>query len=344
MPYNAGMTQITLVLPYALPPAELSQDLVRALNTPALAALLSRGASRTLPYDDAQRALPHETWVAQTLGLSDVGAPAFAAAAMRGFGLDPGKQSWFIINPAHIEITRSHLMMSDLRQLQLDPAHAKALFATAKPVFDEQGKTLLYGDAHTWFMAAGDWATLQTASPDAAVGLNLTDWLPTGAQAVDFRKLQNEVQMLWFEHPANVEREAKGLAAVNSFWPWGQSQRGAASTPLMATAGVPSWLSALASCKPAALPDPFSGKEADSILIRGELCHPAIAGDWASWISLMQRYEETLFAPMLAGMLNGRSSQLRLIISNRSAHKEFITSKWAQKAFWRPQNLNQLLP
>ncbi len=81
MPYNAGMTQITLVLPYALPPAELAQDLVRALNTPALAALLSRAASRSLPFDDAQRALPHETWLAQTLGLSDAGAPAFAAAA-----------------------------------------------------------------------------------------------------------------------------------------------------------------------------------------------------------------------------------------------------------------------
>lgn len=340
------MTQITLVLPFALPPNELAHDLVRALKTPALAALLSRATCHALPYDDNQRALPHETWLARTLGVSSAGAPAFAAAAMRGFGLDPGSASWFIINPAHIEIARSHLMMTDLRQLQLDEAHAKALFATAKPVFDESGKTLLYGDANTWFMAAGDWASLQTASPDAAVGLNLTDWLPTGPAAVEFRKLQNEVQMLWFEHPANVERETRGLAAVNSFWPWGLAQGAAApaAPPLFAASGVPGWLSVMAGCQAAALPDPFSGKEADSILVRGDLCQAAIAGDWSTWLGLMQRFEETLFAPTLAGVQNGSGAQVRLIVGNRAAHKEFITTKWAQKAFWRQPTLDRLLP
>ncbi|WP_426106229.1 hypothetical protein [Massilia sp. TSP1-1-2] len=340
------MTQITLVLPYALPPSELAQDLVRALKTPALAALLSRAACRSLPFDDNLRALPHETWLSATLGLAPSGAPSFAAAAMRGFGLDPGTAAWFIINPAHIEIARSHLLMHDLRQLHLAEDHAKALFATSKPVFDELGKTLVYGDAQTWFMAAGDWATLHTGSPDAAVGQNLTDWLPTGPAAVEFRKLQNEVQMLWFEHPANVAREGRGLAAVNSFWPWGLSQgpATAGATPLFAATGVPSWLSAIATSPAAALPDPFSGKEADSMLVRGDLCQAAMAGDWSSWLGLMQRFEETLFAPTLAGLQHGRNAQLRLVIGNRAVHKAFITTKWAQKAFWRSPTLDRLLP
>lgn len=344
MPYNAGMTQITLVLPFALPPTELAQDLVRALKAPALAALISRANCRALPFDDNLRTLPHESWLAQALGLSDAGAPAFAAAAMRGFGLDPGAGSWFIINPAHIEITRSHLMMNDLRQLRLAEDHAKALFATAKPVFDDLGKTLLYGDAHTWFMAAGDWLTLQTSSPDAAIGQNLTDYLPTGEAAADFRKLQNEVQMLWFEHPANVAREANGLAAINSFWPWGQSHSVPARPGLMAATVVPPWLAAMASCASPDLPDPFTGDEADSILYCGELCQAATAGDWANWLSLMQRFDATLFGPMLAGMQNGRKASVRLVISNRAGHKEFTTTKMAQKAFWRQPNLNRLLP
>ncbi|MEJ7807646.1 MAG: hypothetical protein WKG03_17190, partial [Telluria sp.] len=346
MPYNAGMTQITLVLPYALPPAELAQDLVRALKTPALAALLSRATCRTLPFDDTLRALPHESWLSEALGLSPLGAPAFAAAAMRGFGLAPGNASWFIINPAHIEIARSHLLMHDQRQLQLDDMHAKALFATAKPVFDELGKTLVYGDAQTWFMAAGDWATLQTGSPDAAVGQNLTDWLPTGPAASDFRKLQNEVQMLWFEHPANVEREGRGLAPVNSFWPWGLGQNPAAppAAPVFAATSVPSWLSGMASCPASALPDPFSGQQADSMLVRGDLSQAAIGGDWSTWLGLMQRFEETLFAPTLAGLQHGRKAQVRLIIGNRACHKEFVTTKWAQHAFWRAHTLDRLLP
>ena len=31
-------------------------------------------------------------------------------------------------------------------------------------------------------------------------------------------KLQNEVQMAWFQHPVNEAREARGLPAVNSIW------------------------------------------------------------------------------------------------------------------------------
>ena len=66
MPYNRGMTQITLALPYALPPPELAPDLLRALKTPALAMLLSRhGALQRREHDPANRVLPHEAWLAR---------------------------------------------------------------------------------------------------------------------------------------------------------------------------------------------------------------------------------------------------------------------------------------
>jgi len=340
------MTQITLVLPFALPPAELAPDLVRALEAPALSALLSRASCSALPFDDNLRVLPHESWLAQTLGLSADGKPAFAAAAMRGFGLDPAGDSWFIINPAHIDIARNHLSIADMRRLQLDDAHARALFDIARPLFDELGKTLLYGDASTWFMRAGDWSAMQTASPDAAAGMNLTDWLPTGPAAVEFRKLQNEVQMLWFEHAANVEREARGLAAINSFWPWAQADAGAAIAfaPAFATASVPPWLSSMANCPAPALPNPFSGNAADSMFVRGDLCESALAADWSGWIGHMHRLEETLFAPTLAALMQGQNATVRLVLGHRSAHKHFITTKWAQRAFWRRASLDRLLP
>jgi hypothetical protein len=340
------MTQITLVLPFALPPAELAPDLVRALQTPALAALLSRASCDTLPFDDNLRVLPHEAWLAQTLGLAADGQPAYAAAAMRGFKLDPAADSWFIINPAHIDIARNHLSISDMRRLHLDEGHARALFEVARPLFDELGKTLLYGDASTWFMRAGDWGGMQTASPDAAAGMNLTDWLPTGAAAVEFRKLQNEVQMLWFEHPANVEREARGLPAINSFWPWAEGAADSAVTfaPAFATAAVQPWLASLANCPAPALPNPFSGNAADSLFVRGDLCEAALAADWSAWLGHMHRLEETLFAPTLAALMQGRNARVKLVLGQRGTHKEFITTKWAQRAFWRSPGLHRLLP
>ena len=80
------------------------------------------------------------------------------------------------------------------------------------------------------------------------------------------------------------------------------------------------------------------------MLVRGDLCQAAMAGDWSTWLGLMQRFEETLFAPTLAGLQHGRNAQLRLVIGNRAVHKAFITTKWAQKAFWRPHTLDRLLP
>lgn len=37
LPYNRGMTQLELLLPFAMPPAEMARDLLRELNMPALA-------------------------------------------------------------------------------------------------------------------------------------------------------------------------------------------------------------------------------------------------------------------------------------------------------------------
>lgn len=340
------MTQITIVLPYALPPPELAPDLIRAMQAPALAALISRASCDSVPVNDQLRTLPHEAWMAKTLGLSSDGSPAFAAAAMRGLCLDPGDDNWFIINPAHIEIARSNLSIGDMRQLHLHDNHSRMLYDTARPLFNDIGKTLLYGDARTWFMRADGWETLQTASPDAAVGMNLTDWLPTGPAAADFRKLQNEVQMLWFEHPANVAREEKGLPPINSFWPWGMSSAAAAMppAPVFATSGVPRWLAAIATSPTSALPNPFTGGSPDSMLVCGDLAGPAIAADWAGWLAHMKRFEKSLFAPALAALKHGHAGGIKLVLGHRNSLKEFTTTKWAQRAFWRTPALNPLLP
>ena len=65
------MAHISLVLPFALPAPEFAPDLVRALQAPALATLLSKSTHDQFhPLDPAARALPHELWIARALGLA----------------------------------------------------------------------------------------------------------------------------------------------------------------------------------------------------------------------------------------------------------------------------------
>ncbi|HEX8611135.1 MAG TPA: hypothetical protein VF800_07570 [Telluria sp.] len=340
------MTQISLVLPFALPPPELAPDLIRALQAPALAALISRTASRQqLPVDDNIRALPHEAWLARALKASADGTPALAGAVMQGYGLAQTEGTWFIVHPAHTQIARSHLLMADMRRLQLSEAHGRALFELAKPYFDESGKTLLYGDAGTWFMRADDWADLETSTPDSAVGLNLTDWMPKGASSRAFRMLQNEVQMLWFEHPVNTEREARGLAAINSFWPWGAAPAGAGvdASSLATSDALPS-MAALAGHPQAASATPLASLTTDAIVLCDALTEAALATDWAGWLQHMHRLEQSIFAPALAALKEGRLQQLQLLLSHRARHVAFTTTRLSQRAFWRRPTLDRLLP
>jgi hypothetical protein len=354
------MAHISLVLPFALPAPEFASDLTRALKAPALAALLSRHASQHFqPLEGAARVLPHELWIARALGLAQGLAPAFGASAMRGLGLDPGNGTWFVVNPAHIQIAHSHLMLGDVRELDLREDEARALFDSARPCFEEAGYALEYGAADTWFMRADDWDELCTASPDAAVGMSLTDWMPSGPPARAFRKLQNEVQVSWYTHPANSAREARGQAPINSVWPWAgasvatehaqrlvaQAQGKKAERPLLATFEAPGWLNALASRRLGSLLDAVDSATtagADLIIACGNVASAAIAADWHAWLAQMQRLEDELFAPLHEAVAKGRVNQLRLVLSHRDGLLDTLTTPMAQRKFWRRPTLERL--
>ena len=333
------MNQLTLVLPFALPPPELAADLVRALQAPSLAALLSRTASdASATFDDDARALPHELWLARELALAPTRA-AFAAAAMRGFQLDPSAGGWLILHPGHIEIARSHLALHDLRKLQLEDADARALFDCAQPLFTELGHQLLYGDAQTWFLRAAGWDRLDTSSPDAVLGMNLGDAMPAGDEARAFRRLQNEVQMLWFEHPVNTARTQRGLAPVNAIWPWGGGNAMPAAD--LAVFDVPGWLQAMARH---VLADPGAILAQDNgLLVCGTLTGPGLGGEWSRWLDAMHQLESTLFAPTLAQLGAGKVKSVRLVLSRRTALLDVTTTPMAQRKFWRRITLDRLL-
>ena len=330
------MASTTVVLPFALPPAELAPELSRNLQAPSLAALLSRNnLLKKHSTSEDSRILPHEAWLARECG-------GLATAVMRGFGLAPAEGHWFIVHPVHIQLARNHLVLADSRRLRLDEADSRVLFDLARPFFDE----LVWGDAETWFMRADDWQELATASPDAAMGSNLADWMPAGPTALAFKKLQNEIQMLWHEHPVNEARQFRGLAPVNSFWMWGGASAPAAaragnmavaSWPAAGPAGKPpSWLAAMATPGKHAAPG-----EAGTVVLP-HLIPMGAGNDWGAWLGAMQQLETEWFAPLLAALRDGRTEELTLILSGRDGWTEIRTSKAALRKFWRAQNLKNL--
>lgn len=352
------MRHLTILLPFGLPPAEMSIDLSRELKTPALSTLLARAksasdASRNEAFNDFCRALPHEVWLAREFGLEDGlkkhGSPPIAPALMSSYGLKPEHGAWFILQPVHIHIARDHLVLTDPRQLALSDQEARALFAIAEPLFAETGKTLLYGDAATWFVRADDWAELQTSTPDAAGGHNIDIWMPKGPGERDWRKVQNEVQMHWYGHPINTERETHGLKPVNSLWLWGGAPTSAerasnrytdafnlsgtnrAFGQLVARHGQ----AARASDLVAAMPE-------HALAVLDSLLEAALANDWAHWLDGMHALEENWFAPLHDALKTGALDQVSLVLTHDTRIARFTVTKSSLRKFWAKPTLGPL--
>jgi hypothetical protein len=358
--YNRGMRQLTILLPFGLPPAEMSADLLRELKAPALSTLLSRAKSETTAFrtetlDGFYRALPHELWLAREFGLTDhlehYGSPPIASALMRRYGLAPEPGTWFILQPVHIHIARDHLVLTDPRQLAIREHEARPLFDIAASLFAETCRPLLYGDAGTWFIRADDWTALQTSTPDATGGHNIDIWMPKGIGERDWRKVQNEVQMHWFDHPVNTEREARGLKLVNSIWIWGGAPSAAEPAPSHYTdvfnlTGPAAAFEQFAPRRSRAsnASDMLAATPERALVVLDNLLEAALSNDWSRWLDAMHALEHDWFAPLLSALKSNAIDRLSLVLTNDTRISRFTITKSSLRKFWVKPTLAPLSP
>ncbi|CAM3614476.1 hypothetical protein [Polynucleobacter brandtiae] len=136
--------------------------------------------------------------------------------------LDPD-QIIACLQPVHLHATRDHLILMAQSQIDLTPDESAALLKEALSLIeaDFQAAVLFQGQ-HAWFIPAGPFASLATHSIDQAHGRNIDWWMPRDTHesgiAKLWRKLQNEIQMLWHIGSVNEERTQKGLPSINSLW------------------------------------------------------------------------------------------------------------------------------
>lgn len=136
---------------------------------------------------------------------------------------DARGSTWLRADPAYVrpDINGARLLaVGDA--LGLDDAAADALLSTLRPLFGDAGMPIDAGRPGAWYVQLADGAPLPPfASPDDALGADLFDHLPPGADGRRWRALLSEAQVGLHHHPLNAERAARGLAPVNSVWFWG---------------------------------------------------------------------------------------------------------------------------
>ena len=148
----------------------------------------------------------------------------------------PPRAYWLCAEPATFEVGRGDVRLSDTVR-DLAASETTALLSSLNAHFASDGIRFEAPDAVHWLVGAEAPQSLSTLPPERvhrqAAARSSAGRTPTPGVGAAWH---NEIQMLLFEHPVNVAREAAGRALVNSVWLWGG---GAAGCRTNSCAGSP---------------------------------------------------------------------------------------------------------
>ncbi len=248
------------------------------------------------------------------------------------FALNPS-QMIACLQPIHLHATRDHLILMHQDQIDLTEQESAKLLQIALPLIEEDFQhPLLYKGKRDWFIPAGPFSSLATHSIEQAHGRNIDWWMPRDTQEIGvaklWRKLQNEVQMLWHIDPINEERAQRGLPAINSLW-----------------------ISGIGKLEDLQVPSLFQNIShiyGDSPLLPGLAKHLGIPhqdhieisklGSAFAWVSNPQ----TLWPELQSALINAHISEIEFIdFPNGKTRQRVFTAKDLFKkswAFWKKSN------
>lgn len=349
--------RLHLLLPFALPAAADASSALHDLSSPALEKIVARATLvERVAGEDFQRTLPHERWIARRFDAIAANAADEAPLApymLLADGGMPGDEPWACVEPVHVRIAHDHLVLIDPSALELTDEDAAQLLDKARPLIEELGVRVEAPTPRRWYLSGAALGLLAGASPLRASGRSIEIWLPheahSGQRSRIWMKLQNEVQMGWFEHPVNEAREARGLPAVNSIWlhaqgvarpvrsPFGRVLSDAAATRGLALAAKVDTAAAPASFR--TLPRLDGG---ETLVELDPFTAPFIAQDWLAWQAALEQLERDWFAPALEALQAGRLGALGLTLAGDTGSVTLTATRGDLRKVWRRRVLASL--
>ncbi|HEY0293744.1 MAG TPA: hypothetical protein VGC69_00265 [Bordetella sp.] len=265
-----------IVLPGALPDSSVASELAKHLpqRAPTLHAWLLMAQAQAESCDLRVRGCtPYEAWQLEQAGYTaQPGLPwgAGLGPLLAGEACREGEAVW-LGELAHLALgtDRATLLSPDLMDLRA--AESQILFEAAQPVFQDSGFTAEPLAPNRWRLRLPDGLRPETASPQAVAGQPLDAWWQHDAGTRPWRRLLNEIQMAWYEHPVNEARAARGVAPVNALWLYG---------------GATPW------------PAPKLARPAQ---VLDALLAPQREGDWAAWLDALAELDAKRLAPLAQG-------------------------------------------
>ena len=261
-----------IVIPGALPALPVAAELAKLLpeRAPTLHSWLLAGTARPAAFDvRAHGCTAFESWQLTRAGYSP--EPGLLQGAGLGpllaAGQAPAGDAVWLAELVHLALGADQANLLDPGQMDLLPEETAALLDTARPLFEGTGFAVDALSPQRWRLRLPDGLRPQTASPQVVAGQRLNEWWRQDTETRPWRRLLNEIQMAWHEHPVNDARAARGLAPVNALWLYG--------------GGTP-W--------------PIAPAGHERVL--RELDAPQRTGDWSAWLDALAELDAQHLRPL----------------------------------------------
>lgn len=291
-------TNFCIVLTEGLAPAPIAAELLKQLPSyaPTLVSYLDQCQSNLTSINLNQaKCTAFEAWQLQQAGLPASMAKHNAALALlladeqqKLTSLTPEQPFW-LVELVHISPARDGAALLAADHLAIDVSQNTALLESAQSLCDGTPFSLSpWSNTHWQLHVDSNLELPDTFASTALISrTSLSNWWDQDERSRAWRRLVNEIQMLFFDHPTNHSRQAQGLVAINSLWPVG---------------GL--------------CPDRWQPKH-NTATIFDALTEPYLRQEWGQWLQNLQSIDQRI-----AEQLKKEGPKPRIILTNTTHYLE----------------------
>jgi hypothetical protein len=216
---------MNIVLAGILPPANLAPELFAYVekDCPALVTRMQTAVIETTFLEPAELGCTPLEWIQlrQAGYEQQPGQTVGANMALRVAEVKDGLDPVYVAELTSVNIGRDRMSMIQPSLLEVTQAECDELFESVSMLWDGTGLSALPINARQWRVWLPEPAVMDSITPAAASNYNITDWWPQDPSLKNWRKLVNEIQMVWHDHPVNERRAELGQPPINSVWLFG---------------------------------------------------------------------------------------------------------------------------
>lgn len=216
------------------------------------------------------------------------------------------QQATWLAELVHIAPSRDGAALIPASALDITEAESAELLASSQQWFTDTVFNVALDSASHWQIEVPDSFVAGPASPTLVSYSAVNDWWEQDLATRPWRRLINELQMFWFNHPVNQAREQAHKLPINSLWLVGGASR-----------------------------DQFTNLSGQrNYELYTDLAEAAARHDWGTWLEQLAGLERNLFAPLA----KGNTPQLVLCGTDRYIQTQTANPSLLQRLFNRTKS------